>query len=67
MGVIAVYCHIVKYPMDISMKYKIDCNELDAYDILRIEPILLANIFKCDDFHKLTIQFIQRCKKYIDD
>jgi len=49
-------------PLDINKKYSVDPEELEAYDILRLEPILLANIFKING---LTAQYVQKCEGYI--
>jgi len=52
-------------PLDISEKYGIDPEELEAYDILRLEPVLLATIFKINEADVLTMQFIQKCEEYL--
>lgn len=59
------YTDFAVTPLDISSAYGISSSELAAYDILRIEPVLLANIFKFDGYEAFAAEFIQKCEWYV--
>jgi len=59
------YTDFAVTPIDIAKKYEIDQNELTAYDILRMEPVLLANIFKFYGYDVFTQEFVQMCEHYL--
>ena len=59
------YTDFMIEPVDIGRKYGVSRNELEAYDILRIEPVLLAGIFKFDGYDDFISSFVQSCERYV--
>jgi hypothetical protein len=57
--------------MDVCEVYGVDRNELNAYDILRIEPVLMMNLYKYNDgttdFISQTNSYIDKCRDYIKE
>lgn len=57
--------------IDICEVYGVDRNELNAYDILRIDSILMMNLYKYDDgktnFISETNSYINKCRDYITE
>jgi len=51
-------------PIDICRKFGVTQEELIAYDILRIEPLVLAKIFEFDEYDIFT-EYQQKCECYI--
>ena len=59
------YTDFAVTPLDVCQKYGVAAEELEAYDIIRMEAVLLANIFKLNEADALTAQFIQKCEEYV--
>lgn len=57
--------------IDVCEVYGVDKNEINAYDILRIEPILMMNLYKYNDgktdFISQTNAYINKCRDYINE
>lgn len=57
--------------IDVCEVYGVDRNELNAYDILRIDSILMMNLYKYDDgktnFISETNSYINKCRDYITE
>jgi hypothetical protein len=51
--------------IDVNKLYGMKIDELNAYEILRLEPVLLMNIFKYSDCISRTSEYIEKCQQYI--